>query len=193
MVTTIILAATREGNLENLLELAPLYEFEIEEIPAQEIDAINVSSTKIRKALHKGDVERAHQYLGYPYRLTGVVTTGQQLGRKLGFPTANLKIQHPLKMIPANGVYAVRVVLESGTYRGMLNIGQRPTVNDDPNHQTLEVHLIDFEGELYHRPLTLEFLSRMRDEVRFGHTDDLQRQLHNDRKAVEQFFNSKGL
>lgn len=183
----------REGNLENLLELAPLYEFEIEEIPAQDIDEVNVSSTKIRKALRKGDVERANQYLGYPYRLSGVVTTGQQLGRQLGFPTANLQVQHPLKMIPANGVYAVRVLLDSGEYRGMLNIGHRPTVNTNPDDQTLEVHLIDFDGELYHRPLTVEFLSRMRDEVRFGNIDDLQRQLHTDREAVQQYFNSRGL
>jgi len=179
----------REGNLEHLQELAPLYEFDIEEIPAQEIDAVNVSSTKIRKALNKGDVELAHQYLGYPYRLTGVVKPGQQLGRTLGFPTANLEIQHPLKMIPANGVYAVHVELESGRYRGMLNIGHRPTVNDNPNHQTLEVHLLDFEGELYHRPLTIEFMARMRDERRFGNTDDLRVQLEADREEVELFFN----
>ncbi len=180
----------REGNLENLLELAPLYDFEIEEIPAQEIDAVNVSSTKIRKALVAGDVALAHKYLGYPYPLSGVVVEGAQLGRELGFPTANLEIQHPLKMIPANGVYAVRVHLDSGTYRGMLNIGHRPTVSDERGKPTLEVHLLNFDGELYHRNIRLELLNRLRDEQRFDNTDQLRNQLKEDKAEVEEIFNN---
>lgn len=179
----------REGNLDNLQELAPLYEFEIEEIPAQEIDAVNVSSTKIRKALVEGDVELAHQYLGYPYRLSGAVIEGKQVGRKLGYPTANISVQHPLKMIPAKGVYAVRVLLDSGAYKGMLNIGVRPTV-DDSEKETLEVHLLDFEGELYHRPLTVEFLKRLRGEERFENMDQLRDQLKRDESAVREMFKS---
>lgn len=180
----------REGNLENLLELAPLYEFEIEEIPAQEIDEVNVSSTKIRKALMSGDVELANQYLGYDYRLSGVVAEGHQQGREMGFPTANIVVKHPLKMIPERGVYAVRVQLDSKTYPGMLNIGVRPTMENATSDQSIEVHLLGFEGELYHQTLTVEFVKRLRNEIQFGNIDELKNQLERDKKVVEQIFSN---
>jgi len=180
----------REGNLENLQELAPLYEFSIEEIPAQEIDDVNVSSTKIRKALEKGEVELAAQYLGYSYRLSGMVTTGQQQGRGMGFPTANIVVKHPLKMIPARGVYAVRVLLGAESYAGMLNIGIRPTVDNASDEESIEVHLLGFEGELYNQSLTVEFIQRLRNEIRFPGMDDLKAQLEQDRMMVEQIFSS---
>ncbi len=180
----------REGNLENLQELAPLYEFRIEEIPAQEIDDVNVSSTKIRKALEKGEVEQAAQYLGYPYRLSGVVTKGQQRGRKMGFPTANIIVKHPLKMIPARGVYAVRVLLGTKSYAGMLNIGLRPTVSHGSSEESIEVHLLGFEGELYTKTLTLEFVQRLRNEIHFPGLADLQEQLVQDRNVVEKIFSN---
>lgn len=183
----------REGSLENLEELAPLYEFEIEEIPAQEIDDVNVSSTKIRKALVAGDVELAHQYLGYPYKLSGIVVPGQQIGRQLGFPTANISVKHPLKMIPEKGVYAVRVILDSGVYRGMLNIGVRPTVTEHTSHQTIEVHILGVDEELYNQSISVEFVARLRDEVEFGSTEALMDQLKEDRREVEEVFQNKSL
>lgn len=178
----------REGNLENLLELAPLYEFEIEEIPAQEIDDVNVSSTKIRKALGKGDVQLANQYLGYSYRLSGRVTAGDQLGRKLGFPTANINVPDTLKMIPGRGVYAVRVLLKEGVFEGMLNIGVRPTTGASNEKETVEVHVLNFEGDLYEQPVTVEFVQRLRDEVRFGDYNELREQLQEDKKQVIRIF-----
>lgn len=181
----------REGNLENLLELAPLYEFEIEEIPAQEIDAVNVSSTKIRKALMDGDVALAHQYLGYPYKVSGTVDAGKQLGRQIGFPTANIAVSHPLKMVPRRGVYAVRVHVDGAVRWGMLNIGVRPTVGDEREDQTLEVHLFEFEGDLYGKMIAVEFLHRLRDEQRFDSIDGLREQLSRDREAAAAFIQSQ--
>lgn len=181
----------REGNLENLLELAPLYEFEIEEIPAQEIDDVNVSSTKIRKALVAGDVELAHQYLGYSYKLTGIVVAGKQMGRKMGFPTANISVKHPLKMIPGRGVYAVRVFFESDVFDGMLNIGVRPTVDQHSDEQTIEVHILGLDKELYNQAITVEFVARIRDEIRFENTEALKSRLKEDRQQVIEILENR--
>lgn len=178
----------RAGNLENLLELAPLYEFEIKEIPAQEIDAVSVSSTKIRKALVNGDVDLAAEYLGYQYSLTGTVQKGQQIGRKMGFPTANIEVDNPMKMIPGEGVYAVRVSVDSRQYHGMLNIGKRPTVDDQSADRSIEVHLLDFDGELYDKKITVAFVSRLRNEIRFSDLEGLKDQLIKDREAVVELF-----
>lgn len=178
----------RAGNLENLLELAPLYEFEIEEIPAKEIDAVSVSSTKIRKALVNGDVDLAAEYLGYEYSLTGTVQKGQQIGRRMGFPTANIQVDNALKMIPGEGVYAVRVTVDSRQHHGMLNIGKRPTVDEQSADRSIEVHLLDFDGKLYGKRLTLSFVSRLRNEMRFSDLDGLKNQLIKDRESVRSLF-----
>jgi riboflavin kinase/FMN adenylyltransferase len=180
----------REGSLENLRELAPLYEFEIEEIPAQDIDNVNVSSTKIRKALNAGNVNLAAQYLGYSYRITGKVVQGNRIGRSMGFPTANILVENRYKMIPANGVYAVAVYHGRSRFKGMLNIGHRPTVNSSVDGVTIEVHIIGFEGDLYEEQLTVEFISRLRDEIRFEDTNQLKEQLMADREMVHHAFNS---
>ena len=140
-----------------------------------------VSSTRIRKALEIGDVAAANGMLGYGYALEGVVVAGNRLGRTLGFPTANMKLYEPLKLIPARGVYAVQVDVLGQTYRGMTNIGVRPTVGGTV--PTIETHILDFSEDIYGLPLRITFLRRIRNEVRFPSLDALKAQLENDREA----------
>ena len=174
----------REGSLENLKKMAPNYGFEVIEIPALDIDAVNVSSTKIRKALLSGNVDIANQYLGYPYSLTGTVVRGDQLGRTLGFPTANVDLQEPLKLVPRLGVYAAVVSVNGQTFPAMVNIGWRPTVNALENDKRIEAHLFNFEGDLYGARLTLKLYAYIRPEERFGNLEALKDQLGKDREVA---------
>jgi riboflavin kinase/FMN adenylyltransferase len=169
----------REGTYEDLVELANLYKFEIERIDAQEFNDTKVSSTKIRKALESGEVQTANHYLGYDFRLTGVVIEGQKLGRKLGFPTANIKVSDTHKLIPANGVYATRVIIDGEIYNGMMNIGTRPSVALR-GEKTIEVNIFDFDASIYGKEITLSLVSRIRDEKKFDQISDLQKQLEID-------------
>ena len=172
----------REGSFENLMHKSYDYGFEVEEIPRQEVDNIGISSSLIRKALHDGDVESASRFLGRPYLLNGTVIHGDKLGRILGFPTANIQVQEEYKLIPGNGTYAVWVKVENGTYRGMLNIGIRPTLNG--NQQRIEVHILDFENEIYNSDLAVTFVKRLRDEKKFDSLDALKNQLETDKSNV---------
>ena len=140
-----------------------------------------LSSTRIRKALEIGDVAAANGMLGYGYALEGVVVAGNRLGRTIGFPTANMKLYEPLKLIPARGVYAVQVDVLGQTYRGMTNIGVRPTVGGTV--PTIETHILDFAEDIYGLPLRITLLRRIRNEVRFPSLDALKAQLENDREA----------
>ncbi|MCH2213824.1 MAG: bifunctional riboflavin kinase/FAD synthetase [Flavobacteriales bacterium] len=169
----------REGNLNQLKGMAPDYGFELEEISAQDIDDVNVSSTKIRNALIEGDLKRANEFLGYYYSVSGIVVKGERVGRTIGFPTANVEPLETYKLIPGNGVYSVVVRLESGTYQGMANLGMRPTVNEsrDP---ILEVNLFNFKDDLYGKEITVTFVDRIRDEIKFDSLDQLKAQLEND-------------
>ena len=142
-----------------------------------------VSSTLIRKALSEGDVKNAGAMLGYAYSLTGVVVAGNRLGRTIGFPTANLKLYDPLKMVPANGVYAVEVETLGSRFKGMCNIGVRPTVASG-NSRTIETHILDFDEDIYGLDISLSFISRIRDERRFPSLEALSAQLAADRAAV---------
>ena len=178
----------REGNFEQLTEYGQLYGFEVVEIPAQEISEVSVSSTKIRKAIEKGDMDTANSYLGYPYRLTGEIVKGQDLGRKLKFPTVNLKVAEDYKLIPMKGVYAVRTVISDKVVFGMMNIGFRPTVGG--SGRTIEVHLLDFEGDLYGASLQVDVLARLRDEIKFESVEGLSEQLRKD-EAVTRSVLSK--
>ncbi|MEY3200392.1 MAG: hypothetical protein RJA13_2350, partial [Bacteroidota bacterium] len=153
----------REGNIIFLKEICEVYGFEVIEIPAQDIDAVNVSSTKIRKAILEGNLAKANEYLGERFELTGTVVHGQAIGKTIGFPTANIKVNSELKLIPGNGVYAVVVSLKDSDYIGMLNIGNRPTVNDSVD-RTIEVHILDFSGEIYTEEITVKFIDKLRDE-----------------------------
>lgn len=165
----------REGNIDQLRELAPVYGFEVEEIPAQDIDHVSVSSTKIREALLRGDVETAKSYLGHAYSLQGTVVEGNKMGRTIGYPTANIEIGDKHKLIPADGVYAVHVQIEGTTYGGMLNIGYRPTV--DGKKKTIEVNIFDLDADLYGKHLKLQFEARLRSEQKFSGLDALKEQL----------------
>jgi riboflavin kinase / FMN adenylyltransferase len=169
----------REGSIEQLRELAPQFHFEVEEIPAQDIDHVNVSSTKIREALLNGEVETAKQYLGHAYSLQGTVVEGNKLGRTIGYPTANIEIGDKHKLIPADGVYAVHVLLGNERFGGMLNIGYRPTV--DGKKRTTEVNIFDFERDLYGQQLKIEFEARLRNEQKFNGLDALKEQLAQDK------------
>jgi riboflavin kinase/FMN adenylyltransferase len=145
---------------------------------------VTVSATKIREALAQGDVERANHFLDYCYQLQGVVVEGQRIGRQLGFPTANMQLYEPLKQLPANGVYRTRVRLNETVYYGMTNIGVRPTVQPGDTARTIETHILNFSDDIYGQDLTIEFLSRLRDERRFASLEELQAQLQRDKAHV---------
>ena len=176
----------REGDIHLLRQMGDVCDFSVEEIPAKELEHVKVSSTKIRHALLDGDVRFADELLGYPYMLSGLVVKGEQLGRTLGFPTANIGAVESYKLIPGDGVYAVDVELRDGTYQGMLNIGQRPTVTSDPSRRTVEVNIFGLDRDLYGEAITVRFLDRIRPEIRHADIDALKEQLHKDRaRALE--------
>jgi riboflavin kinase/FMN adenylyltransferase len=172
----------REGSFEHLKEFSHLYGFDVEEIPAQLLDDVSVSSTKIRNTLLDGNVEIAREYLGYKYTLNGFVVKGNQIGRTIGFPTANLLVEDSTKLIPKQGVYDVSVVVDNQEYRAMMNIGQNPTVNGNSQH--LEVHIFDFDRDIYDLPLKVMFNHRIRDEILFDSIELLKEQLQKDKKYI---------
>ena len=176
----------REGSFEHLKEYGPLYGFEVEEIPAQEIQQINISSTKIRNSLLIGEIQAANQFLGYHYFLNGTVVEGSQIGRQMGFPTANIEVDEDYKLIPANGVYAVKILLEKKIYNGMLNIGTRPTIKG--SDVTIEVNIFNFNQEIYNKPIRIEFFEKIRNEVKFNELTELKQQLNHDKQKVLQLF-----
>lgn len=176
----------REGTFEHLKEYGPLYGFEVEEIQAQEIQQKNISSTKVRNALLSGDIHTANQFLGYPYFINGTVVEGDKIGREIGFPTANIYVQESYKLIPSNGVYAVKIEVEHANYLGMLNIGTRPTVKGI--NGTIEVNIFNFNQEIYNKPIRIEFFEKIRNEVKFNELAELQKQLHHDKEKVLQIF-----
>ncbi|UMY66581.1 MULTISPECIES: bifunctional riboflavin kinase/FAD synthetase [unclassified Flavobacterium] len=168
----------RTADIHDLKRFGLQYDFEVEEIPSQDIDAVSVSSTKIRLALEEGDVAKAKSYLGYEYFLTGTVVTGCQIGRTIGFPTANIEVAEPYKLIPKQGIYVVCSAIGDRKVYGMMSIGTNPTVNGD--RQTIEVYYFDFEGDLYGATLSVSFLARIRDEERFPSLEALKEALHRD-------------
>jgi riboflavin kinase / FMN adenylyltransferase len=176
----------RTANIDDLVRFGEEYDFEVEQISALEIDTISVSSTKIRMALSEGNIEKANDYLGYPFFLTGTVIQGKSIGRTMGFPTANLRIEESYKLIPQNGVYVVETIIEAKIIYGMMNIGYNPTV--DGNVHSIEVHFLDFEEDLYHQSLKVSILERIRDEVKFDSLESLQQQLEIDKKSTLHFL-----
>lgn len=176
----------RSAGIEDLMLYGKQFGFDVEQISPQQIDDVSVSSTKIRQALFSGDISRANSFLGYPYMLTGVVTKGQQLGRTLGFPTANLHIPEAYKLIPASGVYAVSSEINNQTVYGMMNIGTRPTVSGE--HQTIETNFFDFSGDLYGKNLGIKVIERLRDEQKFSSVESLKKQLQQDEQSCRRVF-----
>jgi riboflavin kinase/FMN adenylyltransferase len=174
----------REGSLENLKELAPTYGFNVEEIPAQEIKDVNVSSTKIRNALNEGDVKNANSFLGYHFQLSGTVVKGSEIGSSLGFPTANVEVDNPNKIIPAPGVYATQALINGREYKSMTNLGFRPTVHEN-SQLTVEAHLFNFDKDIYGETITLRFIDRIREEVKFDNRELLKDQIAKDAGIVQ--------
>ncbi len=162
----------REGDHQTLVELSETFGFDVEEIPAQEIDHINVSSTKIRNALLEGRLADAEKYLGYSYQLSGNVVRGDGNGRKFGYPTANIEVDYRYKLIPAYGVYAVKVWLGQEEFIGACSIGVRPTVHEQAP-PTIEVYILNFDRDIYGQRLRLEFIEYLREEKKFGSIDDM--------------------
>lgn len=172
----------REGSFKHLKEFSDVYGFEVEEIPAQDIDNVSISSTKIRNALLEGDVETANLYLGHSYQLRGEVVEGDKIGREIGFPTANIQVKDRYKLIPANGVYAVDVVCNGEKHKGMLNIGNRPTVNN--NRNAIEVNIFNFDKNIYGKEIGVFFKKRIRDEKKFDNLEELKNQLIKDKQKA---------
>jgi len=170
----------RTANITDLIAFGNILDFSVEEIQAQEIEEVSVSSTKIRKALEEGDVDTANTYLGYNYMLTGTVTKGKGLGRQLNFPTANLTIDESYKLIPKTGAYTVKSTLNGKVVYGMMNIGYNPTVNG--KFKTIEIHFFDFNENLYDRTIQIDMLHRLRNEQKFDSLDALKGQLAKDRE-----------
>ncbi|HRI80665.1 MAG TPA: bifunctional riboflavin kinase/FAD synthetase [Cyclobacteriaceae bacterium] len=172
----------REGSFEQLKINSSQFGFEVEEIPRQEIDHLAVSSTKIRKAIEEGDVDTASQLLGRPYSLAGRVVEGDRIGSGLGFPTANLEIDSHYKLIPADGIYAVRVEYERKRWDGMMYIGNRPTING--TRQSIEVNIFNFDKTIYGDNLKVELIKLLRMDSRFSNLEELKIQLHKDKESA---------
>lgn len=172
----------REGSFEYLKEHIDQYPFKLEEIAREDVDRVGVSSTKIRHALQEGKVAIANGYLGRSYELNGIIIKGQQLGRSIGFPTANIHIPNDYKLIPCDGAYAVQVNVEGDQYQGMLNIGYRPTI--DGNSRSIEVNLFDFEGDLYDKRVSVQIIEYLRPESKFQGLEQLKQQLKADREKA---------
>lgn len=162
----------REGSFEHLKDFAPTYGFEIFEISAQDLDEIAVSSTKIRSALLNGEVSLAARFLGKPYAIEGIVVQGRQLGRTIGYPTANIQIVNSLKLIPQDGVYAVWVWVQGKKFGGMLNIGQNPTI--EGKGRSIEVNIFEFSESIYNQKISIQFVDKLRDEIKFNTLEELK-------------------
>jgi riboflavin kinase/FMN adenylyltransferase len=169
----------RTANINDLIAFGSTLDFEVDEISAQEIDDVSVSSTKIRKALSEGDINTANSYLGYNYMLTGKVQRGKGIGRQLNYPTANIQIEEAYKLIPKIGAYVVKSEINGSTIYGMMNIGYNPTVSG--TEKSIEVHFFDFNQDLYDLVLQIDILDRLRDEYKFESVDALKEQLSKDK------------
>lgn len=174
----------REGSFEYLKECAKSYNFKIEKLDALLVDEVHVSSTRIRNALEDGDIKLANKFLGYRFTLHGTVVEGQRVGRKMGFPTANIEASDPNKLIPGYGVYAVEIILSEKKYSGMLNIGTRPTFNNNADNRSIEVHIFNFSGDIYNKEITLIFEAKIRDEKKFSGPEALVEQLKKDKETA---------
>jgi riboflavin kinase/FMN adenylyltransferase len=173
----------REASVDDVITYGKTYGFDLTVIPAQDIESITVSSTKVRTAIEDSDFEKVHQFLGRPYQLNGIVTQGEGLGRTIGFPTANLEIPESYKLIPPKGVYMVDVEHRNTSYKGMMNIGNRPTLNG--SHQTTEVHLFDFDQKIYGDSLKVLIVKKIREELKFDSLEALKTQLAIDQEICK--------
>lgn len=178
----------RSADIKDLLLFGQKYGFEVEQISAQEVDAIAISSTKIRTSLEEGDISLANECLGYNYFFSGTVVKGNQLGRTIGFPTANIQIAEDYKLIPKNGVYIVKSKINGKDCIGMMNIGTRPTI--DGKNQSIEVHFLDQNIDLYNKKITIELLAFIREEQKFESVEALKKQLEKDKQFCSDYMNN---
>lgn len=179
----------RTANFDDLVAFGKLYDFEVEQISAQEIETVSVSSTKIRTALDEGNMKKANEYLGYDYFLTGTIIKGKQLGRTIGFPTANLKIEEDYKLIPRNGVYIVKSELNRKTVFGIMNIGFNPTV--EGQNLSVEIHYLDYNEDLYDQKISVSLIHFVRTERHFESVTLLKEQLEKDKNTALYFLKAK--
>ncbi len=181
----------REGGFEYLKECAQQYDFKIKKLEPLLLNDIHVSSTKIRAALQAGDIKTANQYLGYEFTLHGTVVEGRHLGRQIGFPTANIESSDIHKLIPGYGVYAVKTIMEGIERFGMLNIGTRPTFNQNADNRSIEVNIFDFNDDIYKKEITLVFVGKIREEQKFPGVEALVEQLKKDKIAAMNILSTK--
>ena len=181
----------RQGDFHSLERLSQTLNFKVEQLSQLVVDNKVVSSTKIRQTLEEGEISKASHFLGYHYTISGIVVEGKRLGRTIGFPTANIDTCDRHKLVPGDGVYAVLIDLKGATYKGMLNIGMRPTVNSNADHKTIEVHIFDFDQEIYGSAITVHFIEKIRDEQKFEGIELLQAQLKKDENDVMTIFQNK--
>lgn len=178
----------RTANIEQLKEFGELYDFKVTEILAQDIDDIAISSTKIRKALINGEIRLANKFLGYNFFFSGDVIHGNNIGKTISFPTANIKIDTPYKLVPKNGVYIVKTIIDNQITFGMMNIGYNPTFNG--KQKSIEIHFINFNKNIYHKNLTIEMILRIRNEIKFNTVEDLKKQLEQDKLSTLNYIKS---
>ena len=177
----------REASVEDLKKFGLNYMFTVEEIAAQEIHSIAISSTKIRNAILKGEIKKCNEYLGRNFMLTGEVVHGDGLGKKINFPTANIEIPETYKIIPKNGVYLVKTIINSEIYFGMMNIGVRPTIGG--KNKSLEIHFFNFKDNIYNKTISVEIICKIRDEEKFSSIDELKIQLKKDEQFCLKLIN----
>lgn len=172
----------RQGGLAELQQLAPVYGYDVVEIPEQDIHDVAISSTRIRNALLEGNIGLANEFLGYPFFITGKVNRGDQIGRTIGYPTANILVEETYKLIPSDGIYAVKVYLEGAEHTGMGYIGHRPTINGMTRN--IEVNIFDFSRDIYTQPIKMELLHYVRGDIKFESLEQLTKQLGKDKEDV---------
>jgi len=177
----------REASVTDLKNYADDYDFTVEEIKAQEIEKITVSSTKIRNSINQGDIKTTEKYLGRYFNLTGKVVKGDGLGKKINYPTANIFIEETYKIIPKDGVYLVETIIEDKLFNGMMNIGHRPTIGT--NVKSIEVHLFNFNEDIYGKVISIKMISKIRDEKKFSSIEALKEQLVKDENYCLKLIN----
>lgn len=180
----------RTANIDDLKKFGKTYEFEVDEISAKEIDDVAISSTKIRNALNTGDIETANNYLGYDFMISGEVVSGKAIGRTINYPTANLQLQEKYKLVPKNGIYVVKSILNGKKYYGITSIGTNPTVKGVD--KTIETHFMDFNNDLYGSEITVEFLKFLREEETFDSIETLRQEIAKDESVARKFIKDRG-
>jgi riboflavin kinase/FMN adenylyltransferase len=180
-----------EGDFNTIIKCSRSFDFKVEQVQGLHTEEGAISSSVIRRALTDGRLDTANNMLGYSYSLSGKVVSGKQIGRSIGFPTANINPDDKNKLIPGNGVYAVEVLLEEELYPGMLSIGTNPTINSDSTIRSIEVNILNFEKDIYGKPITVVFRKRLRDEKKFDNTNDLAKQMEIDKEDTIGFLSQK--